>query len=188
MPAFDRILRAELVLDAPVATVWKLWTTEKGAVSFFAPACRIEPRVDGAYEMHFNPKAKPGLKGGDGMRILDFDPGKRLAFTWNAPPSQPAIRARRTVVELRFRAAGAGKTRLRFTHGAWGDGPEWDETYAYFDRAWNCFVLPHLLWRIAHGPVDWTRPPQVKPVARTLRMKLAPPTRARRRRASSGRS
>lgn len=172
-PSSDRILRASLVLEAPVDTVWKLWTTEEGVRSFFAPGCRIEPKVDGAYEVYFNPSAPAGEKGGEGNRVLAFEHSKRLAFTWNAPPSQPYARAQRTFVEIRLSPEGDRKTRLVFTHAGWGDGPEWDAAYAYFDKAWSGFVLPNLVWRIAHGPIDWKARPEVKPVAPTLAVELA---------------
>ena len=42
--ASDRILRAEFELPAPVSEVWKVWTTEEGVKSFFAPGARIEGR------------------------------------------------------------------------------------------------------------------------------------------------
>lgn len=162
------------MLDAPVETVWKLWTTEEGVRSFFAPGCRIEPRVDGLYEIWFNPSAPPGERGGDGMRILAFEPPRRVSFTWNAPLSQPVVRAQRSVVDVRLFPEGEKKTRLLFTHGGWGDGPEWDAAYAYFDKAWGGFVLPNLVWRVAHGPIDWKARPQVGPVAATLGIELAP--------------
>jgi uncharacterized protein YndB with AHSA1/START domain len=173
----DRVLRAALVLDLPAEAVWKLWTTEEGLKSFFAPGCRIEPRVDGAYEIYFAPSAPPGGRGAEGTRILAFEPGKRLVFTWNAPPSQPAIRAQRTVVEIRIAPEGDKKTRLVFTHSGWGDGPEWDATYAYFDKAWNGFVLPNLVWRVAHGPIDWEKRPEVRPLFPTLELELGPKPR-----------
>ena len=28
-------------------------------------------------------------------------------------------------------------TRVRLTHLGFGEGPGWDETYAYFDSAWS---------------------------------------------------
>jgi len=174
--ASDRVLRATLVLEAPVETVWALWTTEDGVKSFFAPGCRIEPRVDGLYEIWFNPAAPAGERGADGMRILSFEPNRRLVFTWNAPPSIPTIRGQRTAVEVKLAAdpSAPKKTRLTFTHFGWGEGEDWDKAYAYFDKAWNGFVLPNLAWRVANGPIDWSKKPEVRPVAPSLRVELAP--------------
>jgi uncharacterized protein YndB with AHSA1/START domain len=165
----ERVLRTEMVLAAPVAQVWDLWTTEKGVTSFFSPGARIEPRVDGAYGIYFNPSAPPGSRGGDGLRIVVFEPNKRLAFTWNAPPDQPYVRAQRTIVYVDLEPAAGDKTRLTFTHTGWGRGQEWDRAYDYFDQAWRTFVLPHLQYRVAHGPIDWSNRPTVEPVAATLK-------------------
>ncbi|HEX6851803.1 MAG TPA: SRPBCC domain-containing protein [Candidatus Polarisedimenticolaceae bacterium] len=172
--ASDRILRAEFELPAPVSEVWKVWTTEAGVTSFFAPGAHIEPRVDGAYEIFFNPKAEPGMRGADGMRILAFEPERRLAFTWNAPPSIPAIRGQRTMVVVELQPAGEGRTRLRFTHLGWGEGTDWDAAYAYFDKAWSTFVLPHLKQRFVKGPVDWAKGESPEPLAGTMRVGLVP--------------
>jgi hypothetical protein len=40
-------------------------------------------------------------------------------------------------------------------HTGWGEGGEWDQAYAYFDRAWGN-VLANLKKRFETGPVDWT--------------------------------
>jgi uncharacterized protein YndB with AHSA1/START domain len=108
--ASDRILRAEVVVSAPLDSVWKAWTTEEGVRSFFAPGCRIEPRVDGAYEIWFNPAGAPGSRGGDDLRVLALEPGRRLAFTWNAPPSLPYTRAQRTMVSVEFEPVSPTRT------------------------------------------------------------------------------
>jgi hypothetical protein len=34
------------------------------------PDCKVDLRVDSAYEIYFAPEAKPGERGGEGMRIL----------------------------------------------------------------------------------------------------------------------
>ncbi len=168
----DRVLRTTLELAAPVDQVWALWTTEAGVTSFFAPGARIEPRVEGAYEIYFNPAAPPGQRGADGMQILVFQPSRRLAFTWNAPPTLPEMRGQRTVVYIDLEPAGQGRTRMTFTHAGWGEGPDWDAAYEYFDKAWNGFVLPMLQHRVTHGPVDWKNAPKVKPVVESLKVKL----------------
>ena len=170
--ASDRILRAEITLAAPVDAVWAAWTTEEGIKTFFAPAAHIEPRVDGAYEIFFSPSAPAGQRGGEGLRILAFEPPRRLSFTWNAPPSQPYVRAQRTVVTIELTPIDAGHAKLRFTQAGWGEGPEWDAAYAYFDDAWGTFVLPMLVHRFASGPIDWKNPPHVPPVAPSLRAEL----------------
>ena len=176
--ASDRILRAELELPAPVAEVWKVWTTEEGVKSFFAPGAHLEPRVDGLYEIWFNPAAEPGMRGADGMRILAFEPERRLAFTWNAPPSIPSIRGQRTIVVVEMQPAGEGRTKLRFTHLGWGDGEAWDQAYAYFDGAWRTRVLPRLKRRFEKGPAEAWKEEILPPVAPSLRLELVPAARS----------
>jgi uncharacterized protein YndB with AHSA1/START domain len=172
--AEDRVLRTQLLLDAPLEAVWNAWATEDGVKTFFAPGCHIEPTVDGAYEIFFNPQGEPGQRGAEGLRVLVFEPKRRLAFTWNAPPDQPHVRAQRTVVTLEFEPQGEARTRLTFTHSGWGSGPDWDKAYDYFDRAWGGFVLPNLVQRFAKGPIDWKQRPQPQPLPGTLRVTLAP--------------
>ena len=74
------------------------------------------------------------------------------------------------VVELE--AAGPKQTRLRFTHLGWGEGPDWDAAYAYFDRAWGGVVLPRLKRRFEQGPLDWNAELKLPPVAPSLRVTL----------------
>jgi uncharacterized protein YndB with AHSA1/START domain len=147
----DRVIRGEVVVDATVAEVWKAWTTEEGIKSFFAPQCNIDLRVDGPFEMFFLPDEKPGGRGGEGVRFLAIQPEKMLSFTWNAPPHLPEARRQWTHVVLRFFEADGGRTRLTLAHDGWGNGGEWDEAYAYFERAWLEVVLPNLKKRFVKG-------------------------------------
>lgn len=155
----ERAVTGDVVVNASLEEVWKAWTTEQGAKEFFAPDCNIELVPDGAYEIFFNPDAEPGLRGGDGMRVMAMQPQRMLSFTWNAPPSLPEVRGQRTFVVMRFDAEGEDQTRVTLHHTGWGDGGEWDEAFDYFDRAWNRTVLPRLQYRFEHGPVDWENPP-----------------------------
>lgn len=160
----DRVLRAEITVAAPVAEVWKAWTTAEGIATFFAPVGKVDLRVDGTYDIWFNPKGGPGQRGAEGMRIVGLEPLKRFAFTWNAPPSIPTIRGQRTLVVLDFAPAGERATRLRFTELGWGEGPDWDQAYTYFDHAWGAVVLPRLLHRFEKGPIDWSAPPELESI------------------------
>jgi uncharacterized protein YndB with AHSA1/START domain len=163
-----------MVLPAPVAEVWRAWTTEEGVRTFFAPGARVQARVDGAYDILFFPNSPEGQRGAEGMRVLGFEPMRRFAFTWNAPPHFPEARAQRTEVVLEFETVGEHATRLRFTHQGWGDGGEWDSAYAYFDNAWRAVVLPRLKQRFEKGPIDWSAPPELAPIAPSIAVTLVP--------------
>jgi uncharacterized protein YndB with AHSA1/START domain len=170
-----RILTTEFEVNAPIEKVWDAWTTADGIKTFFAPDCKVELRVDGAYEMYFSPEAKPGERGGEGMRILGLEPMRRFAFTWSAPPTIPDIRGQRTMVILEFEKKDARRTLVRFTHLGWGEGPSWDKTYEYFDHAWNEVVLPRFRYAMEVGPVNWENRPKLPPVASTLKARFTQP-------------
>ena len=173
LPAFavaeERMIHKEVVVAVPAAEAWRAWTTKEGLESFFAPEAVVEPRPDGAFDIHMNPYAEPGMKGADGMRVLGVQEGRMISFTWNAPPSLPEARKQRTAVIVRTEALDDTHTRVSLTHVGWGSGGEWDKAYDYFDKAWGR-VLGLMKTRFDEGkPVDW------KPFLE--RLKAAPPSR-----------
>ena len=153
--AAERAIDKTVEVNASVDDVWDAWTTRAGIVSFFAPDAKIEPRVGGAFEVYIDPEAPPGSRGADDMRFMALQPKRMLSFTWNAPPHLPEARAQRTLVVLRLQPIGDKQTRVTLHHVGWGDGGEWDQAYAYFDKAWGG-VLANLRKRFDHGPQDWT--------------------------------
>jgi uncharacterized protein YndB with AHSA1/START domain len=155
LAAAERAIDKEVVIKATLDEAWASWTTREGIVGFFAPDARIEPRVGGAFHIHIDPGAQPGMKGADDMRFLALQPKKMISFDWNAPPHLPEARAQRTFVIVRFAPVDATSTRVTLHHTGWGEGGEWDRTYAYFDRAWGN-VLANLKKRHDSGPIDWT--------------------------------
>jgi len=155
----DRAIRMDVVVEAGVKEVWEAWTTDKGLESFFAPVCRVELRMNGAFEILFNPDAEPGFRGAEGMKVLAYQPEKMLAFTWNAPPHLPEARKQMTHVQVWLDELGDGQTRVTLVHRGWGEGGEWDEAFDYFDKAWGEVVIPRLQYRFSTGLVDWENPP-----------------------------
>lgn len=153
--AAERAIEKEVVIKATLDEAWASWTTREGIVGFFAPDARIEPRVGGAFSIHMDPGAQPGMKGADDMRYLALQPRKMLSFDWNAPPHLPEVRAQRTFVVVRFAPVDATSTRVTLHHTGWGEGGQWDQAYAYFDRAWGN-VMANLKKRYDSGPYDWT--------------------------------
>lgn len=125
---------------------------------------RIDLRVDGAYEIQFAPTAPEGSRGADSMRLLAVEPGRRLAFTWNAPVELPYIRQQRTMVTVDFAPVGTDSTRVTLRHIGWGTGLEWDAAIRYFETAWNAYVMPFFKHRVERGPVNWASPPALPPI------------------------
>lgn len=152
--AAEKAIEKEVIVPASLEQAWAAWTTREGIVSFFAPGAEIDARVGGAFHIHMDPAAAPGLRGADDMRFMALQPQKMLSFDWNAPPSLPEARAQRTFVVVRFEPVGAKETKVSLAHLGWGTGGQWDQTYAYFDRAWPR-VLENLRKRFETGPQDW---------------------------------
>ena len=153
--AAERAIDKEVVVNATLDQAWDAWTTREGIVSFFAPDAQVEPRVGGAFHIHMDPGGAPGMKGADDMRYMALQPKKMLSFDWNAPPHLPEARAQRTFVVVRFAAVDDKTTRVTLHHTGWGEGGQWDQAFAYFDRAWGN-VLDNLKKRYDSGPYDWT--------------------------------
>ena len=154
-PDPDRVIVKQVVVKAKLDDAWKAWTTSEGIVSFFAPEAKVEARPGGAFHVHINPYAKPGLKGADDMVVLAVQEKAMISFTWNSPPHLAEVRPHRTSVQVRFRPVSDTETEVRLTHGGWGTGGQWDESFKYFDTAWTR-VLANLGKRFAEGPIDWT--------------------------------
>ncbi len=153
--AQDNVITETVEINATQAEVFQTWTTSAGVKTFFAPDARVELRVDGPYEIYFNPLAEPGMKGADGMRIIGYQENRMLSFTWNAPPHLPEARRQRTHVTVRLTAQGENKTLVSLSHAGWGEGGEWDKAHAYFAKAWKN-VLGNLKKRYETGPIDWS--------------------------------
>ncbi len=153
--AAERAIDKAVVVPATVDQVWEAWTTRDGIVAFFAPDAKIDARPGGAFELYFDPLAAPGAKGADGMRYLALQPKRMLSFDWNAPPHLPEARAQRTFVIVRLEPLEERQTRVTLHHTGWGDGGQWDQAHAYFERAW-AGVLGNLKKRFEQGPQDWS--------------------------------
>jgi hypothetical protein len=41
----------------------------------------------------------------------------------------------------------------------WGTGPEWDQAFGYFQRAWLKMGLHRHRYRFERDPLDWENPP-----------------------------
>ena len=150
----ERAVVKELFVPAPVEDVWLAWTTPEGITTFFAPACNVELRVGGPYEILFYPDNPPGWRGAEDLKVLDFREGEMLSIEWNSPPQWPEVRKIKTCVVIELELAEGG-TKLTMTHDGWREGKDWNEVFEYFQGAWDD-VLGRLVQRFESGPIDWS--------------------------------
>jgi uncharacterized protein YndB with AHSA1/START domain len=144
-----------ILVPADVESVWQAWTTEDGVRSFFAPAASIDLRINGRYDIFFNPAGLPGERGAENQFILALEKPFFFSFTWNAPPSMPLVRSQHTTVSIYLESQGPKRTLVTVVHNGWGQGEHWDEAFEYFEYAWGSVVLPQLVRRFQSGPIQW---------------------------------
>lgn len=155
----DRVIHKVVVVPAMIDEVWEAWTTSAGARTFFGSDAKIELAIGGRFEIYFDKNEPPGRRGSEGCKVLSYLPKEMLSFSWNSPPEIPAMRNVYIWVVVQFEQMETHSTRVTLTHLGWQEGPEWDKSYAYFNRAWGT-VLFWLDHRFRHGPIDWSNPPR----------------------------
>ena len=96
--ASERAIDKEIVVPASLDAAWAAWTTREGIISFFAPDAVVDARAGGAFHIHINPLAEPGMKGADDMRFLALQPKQMISFDWNAPTRTFAAGSSRNAV------------------------------------------------------------------------------------------
>ena len=152
----DRTINLDMIVDAPPAEVYRLWTSADGVKKFFAPEARIDAKIGGRYQIIFFPSKDPEGEshGTKGARILDLVPNQKLVFEWitfagddalgkNAPPYAPPAERNLTPlptwVELSFEpvAGKPNQTHLKFAHYGFREGEKWEQSYQWFRRAWK---------------------------------------------------
>ncbi|HKV40569.1 MAG TPA: SRPBCC domain-containing protein [Blastocatellia bacterium] len=150
----SRVIKKEVVVNAPLQEVWNTWTTSEGVETFFAPKANIQLESGGAYEVLFAPNAPKGRRGCEGCKVLSFEPMRTLSIDWGVPPMFPALQNQRGTITLTFEPVDSAHVRVVVVHSGLGSGGDWDKVYEHFDQGWS-IVLARLQQRFKSGPMDW---------------------------------
>lgn len=134
-----RHLEVTAIVDTIPSEAYAAWASGEALSSWMAPVVEMEPEVNGHFRVQFS---QPGTDyvGTDDLHMLSLEPPSRVMFTWDAPVDFPHARSQRTVVEVRFESVSDTQTRVTLWQYGWGEGEEWDATFAYFETAWT-YVL-----------------------------------------------
>ena len=133
-------------IEIPLDALWKKWTTTTGLKTFFGAENKMELSIGGPFEIYFMMENPYGTRGSEGCQVLSFLPQKMLSFSWNAPPHFEAIRngSHHTWVVVEMEVVSDNQTKISLTHLGWLDGNDWEEVYAYFEKAWD-MVMDNLV-------------------------------------------
>jgi uncharacterized protein YndB with AHSA1/START domain len=81
-------LTQHAVIGAPVAAVWKAWSTKEGWEAWNVAHCELDLRVGGLIRSTYDPNGKIGDAGTIENTILCFDPERMLAIRNTKAPER----------------------------------------------------------------------------------------------------
>lgn len=138
----ERTLVHEAVINAPVADVWRMYTTDEAARKWMAPKITIDLRVGGTMRASYHPDSNLNDEHTIINRILAYEPERMIAIRSEQAPAGFGWmeQFRQTWSVTYFEPIGERRTKLRLVGLGYGEGPEWDELYAFFNQG-NQHVL-----------------------------------------------
>ena len=125
----------EAVVNAPVAEVWKVFSTPEGFKRLGVAQCDMDFRIGGAIRTHYNPEGVLGDEGTIESEILAFEPERMIAFRVRKPPkdfpfSEDTWKGTWTVAT--FTDLGGGRTHVRLTGMGYTTAEESQTMRAFF--------------------------------------------------------
>lgn len=156
--AEGRILRQSVVVPAPVEDVWRDFSTPEGIVRSWSVAkAEVDFRIGGAIRTVYEPDAEIGGPSTITNIILSFEPRRMLSLKAVAPQNAPGpvkLICEHGWSVMRFEPLGPRRTRITVTGMGYGEGPEWDAAYAFFE-AGNRWTLDQMKRRYEQqAPAD----------------------------------
>lgn len=132
-----RSVHKEVIVHTTPELAFRALSTSEGLEEVLGVPANVRAEPGGPYEIFWVPDAPAGQRGTEGCTVIEVDPPRTIAFTWNNPPMLAAIREQLTRVTVRIDPLAGGDVRIRLEHDGFGDGADWDAALRYFDRAWE---------------------------------------------------
>jgi uncharacterized protein YndB with AHSA1/START domain len=151
-----RTLCVEAFIDGGVEQVWALWSQSEQLQTWLAPVAANDLRPGGMMEVAYSADGHIGDPANILNRVVSVMPMESFSIqVARAPPGFPhpnEVGLLTTLIE--FAPEGAAATRVRVSMRGFGQGPAFDELYAFFERG-NTWTIQKLSERVTQGPVDW---------------------------------
>jgi uncharacterized protein YndB with AHSA1/START domain len=130
-----RTLQQSVVIDAPVATLWKAFADTEEFKRWNSPVAAIDLRVGGTLEASYDPKHAIGDPDNIKHRIITFLPGRLMVFQNIQAPHdlQNAALFQRTVTVIQYEPLGDGRTRVTVSCTGWATDAQSARLYRFFE-------------------------------------------------------
>lgn len=148
------VISKKITVNAPIDLVWHAWTISERVSQWFAAKSIVEARIDGPYELYFNP-ADTNTMNTKGCKISKISKEEELEFSWKGPDHFAAVMNKEdelTKVNVSFKKVG-DQTEITVIHTGWKSDPEWTEAIDWHKMAWDG-VLSSLKSNIENGQGD----------------------------------
>ena len=129
-------LQQSVVINAPVAMLWRSFVDPKEFARWNAPVAAIDMRVGGSLEASYDPAKAIGDPDNIKHRIITFLPERLIVFqNIQAPHELPnADKFQRTVIVVQFEPLGPSKTRVTLSCTGFGADAASKGIYAFFHQ------------------------------------------------------
>ena len=147
----SHVLVHELVVDAPVASVWQAVSTAEGWKSWAAPAAWVPEGAPDIIETSYSPGARPGDASTIRQQVIARVPEVLIVFrTVKAPAAFPDFDTYSKVTSVLQLEAAGERTRVRLTGAGYADSEAGRRLLAFFEKA-NVTALEALRSRFRQG-------------------------------------
>lgn len=133
----EKVLRIEFAIPVEKTEAWNLFTTEEGWKKWAAPVVSIDFRVGGLISTNYDSSKVIGDPGTIRLPIINYLEKEMLTLkvVLNEGFSEKLQQEDENLQEIiQFFDAGKGKTKIVSSMIGWGEGPDWDTTYAFFAK------------------------------------------------------
>ena len=135
----------EATVNAPVAALWKVWTSGEGYKALGVAQAEVDFRVGGIIRSHYKATGVLGDEETIENRILAYEPQRMIAIRIERPPKSFPFQesSKKTWTVITFTDLGDGRTHLRVASMGFGRDEESTSMRRFFE-AGNAATLKTL--------------------------------------------
>lgn len=136
--AKERVLIEDVLIDAPITTVWNAYVTDEGWTGWASPKAKVDLRCGGTILTHYGANAEIGDPGTNTLHIVNYVPERLLTLKAELSPNWPEIMkedADNMSNVILFERISPTQTRLTSYGIGYQDAKEYDTLLEFFVQA-----------------------------------------------------